>query len=232
MRIPLISIALIAAPAVHAGVIPFSARTAFERAAGPTVHEDFHRCVRHTTAFTGPLERGNANAACSAEAIVPGLQLSDDGGPGSRALYLAAPHYAGNREFSVGQNGAASDALDLAFTTPTRAAGFDLFQNFGGGAQLGHAAAFDVGVWSGDTLLGQYIVEVPSARGAFFGVIAPDAPITRIAVNNPQAYDLVGNITLAGSVPRFAALAAPATEPGEFALLALGAGVIAVARRR
>ena len=227
----LLAAALLLAFPARAALVTFAARATFGAAAGRLAVEDFTHCAHRTLSFTGPLDAASANAACAAGAVRPGLTLADDGGPGRQTLFLAAPGYAGNREFAVGQNDPASDGLSLSFTGGTGAAGFDLFQNFGGGAQLGRAADYPIRVYSGVALLGAFDVSVPSGRGAFFGVVSTWQPITRVAVNNPRAYDMVGGIAYAApglAVPL--AIGTRTPEPAPLALLGLSA--LALARRR
>ena len=110
-----------------------------------------------------------------------------------------------------------------------------MFQNFGGGAQLGRPAPFDISAWSGATLLGDWTLLVPSRRGAFFGLRASE-PITRIAVNNPLAFDLVDNIAFERPGPRsaerLAARPAAVPEPLAAALIGFGFAALAFIRRR
>jgi len=229
----LLLVGLGAASPGHAGIMQFATRTAFHAAAGSLASEGFEHCRRATIVFTGPLDAAHPGPACGVGTLITGVRLSDAGAPGDQSLYIAAPHYSANRSSAIGQNGPAADALALDFATPTRAVGFDVFQNFGGGAQLGRAASFGIDLWSADTRLGHFTIGVPSGRGAFFGAISDGAPITRAEINNPLAYDLVDNIAFA---PTRSALvpsgAAPAPEPGAIALLALGSGLLATVRRR
>lgn len=234
MRVCAILLAMLAAsmPA-RASVTLFATRATFHAAAGHVITEGFEHCRRVTTAVVGPLDAAHPGEACGGAALAPGLRLSDDGGPAGDALYLAAPGYAANRTRAIGQNGPASDALALDLATPTRAVGFDVFQNFGGGAQLGRAASFGIDLWSQSMLLGHYTISVPSGRGAFFGAISDGAPITRAEINNPLAYDLVDNIAFAPARSALlSSFASPAPEPGVIALLALGSGLLATVRRR
>lgn len=226
MRIPLLL--LLATPAAHAGVLTFTTRGAFDTRSGPVQTEGFEHCIARTLAFAGPLDSSHPDAACPAGAILPGLTLSDSG-PGGGALYLAEPRYAGNRTRAVGQNTRAADALLLEFARGSRAVGFDVYQNFGGGAQLGHAAPFDIRVWAGTTLLEDFTLLVPSGHGAFFGVISNGQRITRIAVDNPLAYDLVDNVSF--TRPR-ASFTTSTPEPAAITLLGLGLTGLTVVRRR
>ena len=219
----------------RASVILFATRAQFRVAAGPLRTEGFEQCRRTTTAFVGPLDAAHPGEACRAGALAPGLRLSDDGGPAGNTLYLAAPGYAANRTRAIGQNGPASDALALDFTSPTRAVAFDVFQNFGGGAQIGHAAPFAITLYAADAVIGRWTLAVPSGRGAFFGAISERAAITRAEINNPLAYDLVDNIAFASrslAVRSSFASASPAPEPDSLMLLLLGSGLAATVRRR
>lgn len=153
-----------------------SERAEFTRAARPTVVETFSRCVRITMVFTGPLDAAG-DAACGRGAVRAGLAIASSGGQGNGALVLAAPFFAANREMAMGQDGPASDAM-MRELSGTRAVGFDLFRNFGGGTQLGRTAAYDVSVFSGAGEIGSSRVRVASGRRAFSGVLSADAPIT------------------------------------------------------
>lgn len=219
-----VSLALAAAPAWAAPLV-YSTRADFRAASGPVVTERFSKCTAVTTAFTGPLNAGTDIGACAAGDILPGITFVDDPGPDGLAMYLAAPFHASNRSTALGQNNPASDALNLTFEAPVGAVGFNLYQNFGGGSQLGDVEVFTVSIFgASDALIGSYDVGVPAGRAAFFGIVDPDAAILKVAVNNPFAFDLVDNVSFSG--------ADPAPAPPMLALFGLGALALGCRRRR
>lgn len=218
------TLALAAAPASTAPLV-YSARADFRAASGPIITERFSKCDPVTTAFTGPLSAATDIGACAAGDILPGITFVDDPGPDGLAMYLAAPFHASNRTTALGQNNPASDALNLTLAAPTRAVGFNLYQNFGGGAQLGEIEIFTVSVFgAGDALIGSYDVGVPADRAAFFGIVDPDGAILKVAINNPVAFDLIDNVSFSG--------AAPTPAPPMLALFGLGAAALGLRRRR
>ena len=220
-------IALVAAAPAHGGVVQFATRSSFNAAAGPLETQSLSRCDTGTVAFAGPLDATHANNACPAGVILPGLSIADLG-PGGGSLYLAAPGYSGNRARAVGQNTRASDPLVLDFLDGANAVAFDLFQNFGGGAQLGRPAPFEVQLWSGTNLLADVTVTVRSRHGAFFGALSDGDVFTRILVNNPLAYDLVSNIAFSRAPDR---TVAPVPEPDPIALVCLATATLVLRRR-
>jgi len=217
------TLALAASPAWAAPVV-YAARADFRAASGPVITERFSKCDPVTTAFTGPISAGTDIGACAAGDILPGITFVDDPGPDGLAMYLAAPFYASNRSTALGQNNPASDALNLTLAAPVRAVGFNLYQNFGGGAQLGDFEIFTVSVFGADdALIGSYEVGVPADRTAFFGIVDPDGAILKVTINNPVAFDLIDNVSFSGMDP------APA--PPMLALFGLGAAAIGLRRR-
>lgn len=222
---------------VAAGVVTFTSQTAFVRAAGPLVTETFSKCGAVTTAFVGPLTSAGAGP-CAPGAIAPGLALFEDAGADGVALYSARRGYARNRSTAIGQNGAASGALHLELAGRTRALGFMVHQNFGGGATLGAPAAFEIALWNDATQLGVFTLPVPEG-GAWFGAIAaPGEGITRASINNPLAYDLVSTVRFSPGAalllpPRPALAVEPLATPapGAAALLGLAATIVGWRRR-
>lgn len=219
----IVTLALAGAPAWAAPLV-FSARADFRAASGPVVTERFDDCDPVTAAFTGPLSAATDIGACAAGDILPGITFVDDPGPDGLAMYLAAPFHASNRSTALGQNNPASDALNLTLAAPTRAVGFNLYQNFGGGAQLGDIEIFAVTVFGpGDALIGSYDVGVPAGRGAFFGIVDPEGAILKVAINNRLAFDLIDNVSFSG--------ADPAPAPATLTLFGLGAALLGLRRR-
>ena len=231
MRSPvLIAAMLIAALPARATVTEFATRADFAHAAGRVTTERFEGCAKRTTVFTGPL--ASAPSTACPGGIAAGLTLANEAGPAGSALYISAPGYVPDRSHAVGSNGSAASAFDISFASGTRAAAFDLYQNFGGGAQLGRAAPFAVTLYAGTDVLGAFTVLVPSGRRAFFGALSDGATITRIAISNKQAFETIDNLSFAGSWPPLNASPDPTPEPGTAALFALAAfGVVAVRRR-
>lgn len=216
----LVLIAGVAAPA-SAAPITFDSRAQFRAAAGPLQREGFEACDAVSQVFTGPLDAAADIGACRPGDIRAGVSLVDDPGPDGLAMFLAAPGYSGNRTMAVGQNFPASDALNISFTTPVRAAGLTIFQNLGGGAQSSRVERYQIAVYSADGLIGEYEALAAPNRGGFFGTVSDEIAITRLTINNPLFSDVVDDILFTAAIP----------APPALALLALGLGVLAGRRR-
>lgn len=224
MRLAACLLLLTAAPAAAAPLV-FDTRPAFKAAAGPVLTERFDGCDPVTEAFTGPLSAATDIGVCAVGAIRAGVTFVDDPGPDGLAMYLAAPGFAANGTTALGQNNPASDAINILFDAPVRAAGLDIFQNFGGGAPLSPSETFRVTVYgAGGAMIGIWDVAVPDDRGAFFGIVSDSAEITRLTVNNPLAFDLIDNVSFSG--------ADPAPAPATLALFGLGVAALGLLRRR
>ena len=234
-----IVVALVGAGSAQAGVVLLSSATALRSAAGrPLLHEGFERCARVTRAFVGPLSAGGAGP-CGPGALAVGLTITDDGGAASE-LYSARARYAGNSSVAIGQNGAASEGLVLGFGGGTRAAGFTLFQNAGGGASVARPVPVIVEAFGQSGLLARFETQLFGPRGLFIGVASDGAALTRLRVNGASNYDLVDNVLFAAARPplvsaaRFAFAPEPVAqtpEPAVPALVAAAVGVLAASRR-
>lgn len=159
--------------------------------------------------------------------ILAGVTFADTGPPFN--MFVAGPGQSTNPTSAVGQNFPATDALDLIFDPLVLAVGFNIFQNFGGGAQSGVPQPYPVEVFGpGDVLLGATVVIVPSGpvpagAEAFFGVIAFNGQqIARVSVNNSSAFDVIDDVAFGlAQIP----------EPGALGLLALSLMLLGLRRR-
>lgn len=221
MRLMITLFLTLTAPAVAAPVT-FDTRAAFTTAAGPLVVEGFDRCTLVSTPFTGPLSANDGRGVCSE--IAGGIAFVDDPGPDGEAMFIAGPGQSFNPTTAIGQNNPASDALNIDFTVPVTAVGFDLFQNFGGGVQLGAAQGYTITVYSGLTLVGSFVASVAPEIGGFFGLVSAEDLITRVSINNPLAFDVIDNVAFSG-------IDGSAPEPASLALLGGAALALAASRR-
>ena len=207
-----------AAPIFYADLATFTA-------ANPGLAlEGFENANGGTQAFEGPLDSTTDNAAFSPGDILPGVTFVDQPGADFGGMFIAGPGQSSNPTTAVGQNTPASDALDVLFNPGVAAVSFDLFQNFGGGAQSGSDQVYAVQVFgAGNVLLGSTNVTVASGQAGFFGVSSTDA-IFRVSVNNSNAFDVIDNVRFGGGdvVP----------EPATLSMLGLGLVAGACARRR
>ena len=220
-RLAVVVAVAFAAPA-HAALTTYADRAAFTAAAGPLAVEGFQSCANLTIAFTGPLDAASDNDACGPGDIAPGIAFVDDPGPDGNAMFLAAAGFSGNGSTALGQTTPASDALNIDLSVPVTEVGFDIFQNFGGGAQLPGSAIYTVRVFTGSTLLGAFDVPVEPSVGGFFGVASDTDLITRISLNNALAFDMIDDIAFTtDDVP----------EPAPLAFLAIGLAALATRRR-
>jgi PEP-CTERM motif len=210
-----ITLAVTAAP-VRASVITYANRSAFNAAAPGAPVEGFQGAnTSATSGFTGPLSSTSNNGVFSPGAILPGITISTN----SNDMFLAGPGQSSNPTLAVGSNFPPTDALNLQFAPGVTAVAFDLFQNFGGGAQSGSPQTYTVSLFdSSNASLGVFTTTVPSGGAGFFGATSTTA-IGSVSILGPQgAFEVIDNIAFG----RAAAVPEPATLV-VFGTLALGA---------
>jgi hypothetical protein len=209
------------ASGAEAALIFYPNLAAFNAANPGLAFEGFQNANGGTQAFTGPLNSTTNNAAFSPGDILPGIEFTDTPGPGGNEMFIAGPGQSSNPTTAIGQNTPPSDALDILFAPTVGAVSFNIFQNFGGGSQSGVNQIYPVSVYGpGNVLLGSINITVASGQAGFFGVRS-DSPISKISVNNPNAFDVIDDVQF-GQVP----------EPATLSMLGLGLVAGAVARRR
>lgn len=217
--------AVLGVNAVHAAIVTYTDRTAFESVASILPVEDFEEGVVAAGAavnFVDPLNSTTDNGVFSPGDILPGLTLQTPfpNDPGFDLVLLGASP-SGNQSKAVYAT-APSDSLDLLFGH-ANAVGFDLLIS-------STPATVDISVFgSNDVLMGSFSVSAVVA-GSFLGMISDMGPITRINVSsqshpaNPAGgyFEGVDNVAF-GVVP----------EPPVVFLIGAGlVGLGSMARRR
>lgn len=214
------------AQGAQAALVFYGDRTAFDAANPGLAVEDFNDIDDVTAAFTGPLNSSTNTATIDPGDILPGIEFVDNPGPG--AMFVAASGQSSNPTTAIGQNTPSSDALDILLSPGVTAIAFDIFQNFGAGSQSGIDQLYPVSVFGvGDVFLGSIDITVPSGAAGFFGVASDSDLITRVSVNNTNAFDVIDTVAFgnAGDIQ--------IPVPGTLAVL--GSGLLALgglARRR
>lgn len=213
-----------------AGITTYGTRAAFDVAAPGVPVEGFQNAdTSGTVGFNGPLNSSsNIPGVFSPGDILPGITITDST-PSSVDLFTAGPGQSSNPTLAVGSNFPGSDSLELLFGPGVTALAFDLFQNFGGGAQSGSNQTYQVSLYdTSNVLLGTYNTTVPSGSAGFFGATSDSDLIGRASIVGPNsAFEVVDNIAFG----RAQAEAVP--EPASVAMLVVGAmGVAGYGWRR
>lgn len=202
--------ALLVCPSARAAVVIYGNSAAFNGAAPGLPVEGFQNAnTALTSPFNGPLNSATSNAVFSPGDILPGINITDST-PGSVDLFLAGVGQSSNPSLAVGSNFPGSDALILQFSPGVNAVAFDLFQNFGGGAQSGVNQVYVVSLFdTSNVLIGAFNVNVGSGTGGFFGGIS-DTTIGSISILGPGgAFEVIDNVHFGlAAVPEPASLLA------------------------
>jgi hypothetical protein len=145
-------------------------------------------------------------------------------------MFIAGPGQSANPTTAIGQNFPSTDALDILLNPGITAIAFDIYQNFGGGAQAPTPQPYSVSIFGTSGLLGTTLVSVPSG-GGFFGVSSTTDLITGVSVNNATAYDVIDDVAFGSANVQ------PVPEPASFiftltGITVLGAGSLVARYRR
>ena len=202
------------AATAQATTTTYSSQGTFSAAAGPVTTETFQGCPSSTTSFSGNVS--SSVGPCSG--IAPGVTYS----PAQGSLYIAGAGQSSNPTTALGLDLYSGDPITIDFASPITAFGANLYQNFGGGAQSGVDAAFQILVYgAGNVLLGTFNPNVASGGGSFFGLTSTDA-FVQVKISQPSGFAVIDNVQWSGAVP----------EPGTWAMMLLGFAAIGVAFRR
>jgi hypothetical protein len=188
----------------------YTNRTSFNSHSSIVKTETFESLGKKTTLLNGPIT------------LPSGVIISSL----SNHLFTAGPGQSTNPSTAIGTNVPSLDALQIGLPGVFHAIGLDIYQNFGGGFQLGSPVPYIISLFKDAQPVGSFITSVASNGGSFFGVV------TSLGFNKVSVLGLIPSYEVVDNVAFGNALAAPGPVAGTGVIPLLGLAGYWMARRR